>query len=185
MRIIAGVAKGTKLKVVPGKYVRPTADRVKESLFQVVGPFFAGGLVLDLFAGTGAFGLEALSRGAERAIFIDRSAVSLAVVRENAEKAKLIQHCEIIRRDVRTALKGLQQRGLKCSFIFVDPPYHEKLLLPVLEKIAQTGLLDEEGIIVAEHSLREDLPARIDSLVRFRQLFYGSTGITLYRAGEE
>jgi 16S rRNA (guanine966-N2)-methyltransferase len=185
VRIIAGVAKGTRLGRVPGKHVRPTADRVRESLFQVVGPFLEGGVVLDLFAGTGALGLEALSRGAERAIFVDQSSASLAVVRQNAEKAKLLQHCEIIRRDARTALKKLQQQGLKCSLIFVDPPYHEKLLLPVLEQIAQTQLLDEQGILVAEHLLGEDLPVRIDSLVRFRQLFYGNTGITLYRDGEE
>jgi 16S rRNA (guanine966-N2)-methyltransferase len=185
VRIIAGMAKGTRLQMVPGKHVRPTADRVKESLFQVIGPFFEGGWVLDLFAGTGALGLEALSRGAERAIFVDQSAVSLDVVRRNAEKTKLIDRCEMIRRDAHTILKGLQQRELRCILIFLDPPYHGKLLLPILMQIAHTRLLDEKGVIVAEHTMEADLPEHVDSLTRFRQLFYGDTGITLYRYDEE
>src|SRR4051794_31814353 len=117
MRIIAGSAKGTRLKMVPGKHVRPTADRVKESLFQVIGPFFAGGRVLDLFAGTGALGLEALSRGFDRGVFVDQSRTSCDIIRMNAEAAKLADRVEIYRRDARAALKMLQVKGYQFGLI--------------------------------------------------------------------
>lgn len=185
MRIIAGAARGTRLKMVPGKHVRPTADRVKESLFQVIGPFFSGGWVLDLFAGTGALGLEALSRGAERAIFIDQSRTSLETVRRNAEAARMTDCVEIYRQDARTALKVLQQRDLQFRLIFLDPPYHEQLLLPVLKQIGESQLLEEEGVVIAEHPTKQEPPVSIGSLVQTRQLSYGDTSISLYGLSEQ
>ena len=118
MRIIAGSAKGTRLKMVAGKHVRPTADRVKESLFQVIGPFFEGGLVLDLFCGTGALGLEAVSRGADRAILIDSSRISCETARVNAKAARLSDYVEIYRRDVMAGIQQLHKRSLKFDIIF-------------------------------------------------------------------
>ncbi|MBA4544042.1 16S rRNA (guanine(966)-N(2))-methyltransferase RsmD [Thermoactinomyces daqus] len=181
MRIIAGSAKGTRLKMVPGKHVRPTADRVKESLFQVIGPFFAGGNVLDLFAGTGALGLEALSRGFDRGVFVDQSRTSCDIVRMNAEAAKLADRVEIYRRDARAALKMLQGKGWRFELILLDPPYHKNLLLPVLKEIVGTELLGKDGIVVAEHPNDLELEAELGSLVQIRRLAYGDTGITLYQ----
>jgi 16S rRNA (guanine966-N2)-methyltransferase len=180
MRIIAGSAKGTRLKMVPGKHVRPTADRVKESLFQVIGPFFAGGRVLDLFAGTGALGLEALSRGFDRGVFVDQSRTSCDIIRMNAEAAKLADRVEIYRRDARAALKMLQVKGYQFGLILLDPPYHKNLLLPALECIAGTELLEKDGIVVAEHPRDLDMDFEIASLIKIRSLSYGDTGITLY-----
>jgi 16S rRNA (guanine(966)-N(2))-methyltransferase RsmD len=169
--------------MVPGKHVRPTADRVKESLFQVIGPFFDGGWVLDLFAGTGSLGLEALSRGADRAIFIDQSRTSCEVVRINAEAARLADRVEIYRRDARAALKVLRERGQRFHFIFLDPPYQKKLLLPVLGQIAEAGLLVDQGVVAAEHPADLELPPVIDPLVKTRVLSYGDTAISLYHQG--
>ncbi|MBA4494746.1 16S rRNA (guanine(966)-N(2))-methyltransferase RsmD [Paenactinomyces guangxiensis] len=183
MRIIAGTARGTRLKMVPGSHVRPTADRVKESLFQVIGPFFDGGWVLDLFAGTGALGLEALSRGAERAIFIDRSKTSLDTIRSNVEAARMNDRAEIYRRDARSVLKVLKQRKLRFRIIFLDPPYQGNLLLPVLEQISKNDLLNEDGVVVAEYPTRRELPPSIGTLIATRQLSYGDTSIFLYQSG--
>lgn len=170
--------------MVPGKHVRPTADRVKESLFSVIGPFFDGGWVLDLFAGTGALGLEALSRGAERAIFVDLSKASCDIVRANVEAARMKEKTQIIRRDARSALKAFSERQLQFDLIFLDPPYFENLLFPVMESISKHGLLAEEGILIAEHAGKDSLPESVGSLVRFRELKYGDTKIALYERSE-
>ncbi|SEN15662.1 16S rRNA (guanine(966)-N(2))-methyltransferase RsmD [Lihuaxuella thermophila] len=181
MRIIAGTARGTRLKMVPGKHVRPTADRVKESLFQVIGPFFDGGWVLDLFAGTGSLGLEALSRGAERAVFIDQSRISLDTVLANAEATGMKDRVEIYRRDARAACRALIRRGVRFRLIFLDPPYHENLMLPVLTIIGSSMLLAENGTVAAEYPSRASLPIQIGQLRETRRLTYGDTTISLYQ----
>lgn len=180
MRIIAGRARGIRLKMVPGNHVRPTADRVKESLFSVIGPFFEGGKVLDLFAGTGALGLEALSRGADQAIFVDLSKASCATIHANAHLTKLQDQVSIIRRDARSVLKMFSKQKLKFDLIFVDPPYFNKLLEPILQEIDQNQLLSETGILIVEHTSRDVLPVTVGSLFCFRELHYGETKITLY-----
>ncbi|MFC7442404.1 16S rRNA (guanine(966)-N(2))-methyltransferase RsmD [Laceyella putida] len=180
MRIIAGTRKGTRLKMVPGQHVRPTADRVKESLFSVIGPFFDGGYALDLFAGTGSLGLEALSRGVERAFFVDQSRTSCETVKANAEVARLADQVEIIRRDARAALKALNERGIRFDIIFLDPPYHKHLLIPALEQIAEFALLTEDGVVVAEHPSQMEMPQTVGQLTSYRSLSYGDITITLY-----
>ncbi len=107
MRIIAGEAKGRRLKTVPGMKVRPTTDRVRESLFQIIGPYFEGGGVLDLFAGSGSLGLETLSRGAERAVFVDQASASVETVRQNLQKVGFSDRAEVYRKDARAALRIL------------------------------------------------------------------------------
>jgi 16S rRNA (guanine966-N2)-methyltransferase len=181
MRIIAGCVRGTRLKMVPGKHVRPTADRVKESLFSVIGPFFDGGWVLDLFAGTGALGLEALSRGADRAVFIDESPLSVETVRANIEATGMKERAEVYRRNAVAALKALQKRGLQFQLIFVDPPYMENWWEPVLKRIDDGDMLADNGVIVAEHPARRELPGQIGALRLTRRLHYGDTAISLYR----
>ncbi|RAL26137.1 16S rRNA (guanine(966)-N(2))-methyltransferase RsmD [Thermoflavimicrobium daqui] len=183
MRIIAGTAKGTRLKMVPGQHVRPTADRVKESLFSVLGPFFEGGWALDLFAGTGSLGLEALSRGIEHTIFIDQSRTSLDIVRSNVKACKMESQAEFYCKDARAALRVLEQRGIQFRLIFLDPPYQKPLLLPILKQISKSQLLADEGVVVAEHLSRQQPPACVDLLTSYRQLSYGDTMITLYRKG--
>ncbi|MBA4602412.1 16S rRNA (guanine(966)-N(2))-methyltransferase RsmD [Thermoactinomyces sp. AMNI-1] len=184
MRIITGSAKGTRLKMVSGKHVRPTADHVKESFFQVIGPFFEGGLVLDLFCGTGALGLEAVSRGADRAILIDSSRASCKVARANAQAARLSAQVEIYRSDVLAGIRKLNKRQLKFDYIFMDPPYMKNLLTPVIEKLSFFDLLTEDGIIVAEHSSLSIPPQEIGSYQCYRRLNYGDTVISLFEKAE-
>lgn len=184
MRIIAGKAKGTRLKMVPGKHVRPTADRVKESLFQVIGPFFDGGMGLDLFSGTGALGLEALSRGLEKAVFIDSSRTSCDVIKENAQASRLSDFVEIYRRDVHRALPQLKKRQLQFDYIFLDPPYMRKFLVPIIEKLSEYELLKGDGLIIAEHESECMPPEEIGDFRRYRLLNYRDTAISLYEWGE-
>lgn len=179
MRIIAGSAKGTKLQMVPGIHVRPTADRVKESLFSVIGPFFDGGHVLDLFAGTGSLGLEAVSRGMNVVTFVDQSNQSLRVVIENAAKCKLTDQIITIRKDARTALKHFAKQGEQFDIIFLDPPYHEKLLMPIITILEKHDILADQGMIVVEHPPSFILNLEQNIFTIARELSYGDTRLTL------
>jgi 16S rRNA (guanine(966)-N(2))-methyltransferase RsmD len=179
MRIIAGSAKGIRLKMVPGNHVRPTADRVKESLFSVIGPFFDGGKVLDLFAGTGSLGLEAISRGMNLGFFVDQSQASLRIAKENAVQCGLADQVQFLRRDARSALKHFGTRRLQFDLIFLDPPYHERLLQPVLILLAEKNLLSSSGLLVVEHPHDLNLLLPNNSYTVARELSYGDTTITL------
>ncbi|EGK13486.1 16S rRNA (guanine(966)-N(2))-methyltransferase RsmD [Kroppenstedtia eburnea] len=181
MRIIAGKAKGRRLKTVPGMKVRPTTDRVRESLFQIIGPYFEGGSVLDLFAGSGSLGLETLSRGAERAVFVDHSPASVETVRKNLQVAGFADRAEVYRRDARAALRILARRKLSFRYIFLDPPYRETFLPELLTYISEHGLLEPRGVLMAEHGSASRLQPRYNHLSRVRELVYGQTVIHLYQ----
>ncbi|MCH5584953.1 16S rRNA (guanine(966)-N(2))-methyltransferase RsmD [Shimazuella sp. AN120528] len=181
MRIIAGSAKGIRLKMVPGNHVRPTADRVKESLFSVIGPFFDGGKGLDLFTGTGSLGLEAISRGMDQVYFVDQSAVSLRIARENAVHCGFSDQAVFLRRDARSVLKYFATKSLQFDLIFLDPPYHENLLQPVLSLIQEKSLLSPEGLLVVEHPHTLSILSSDSSFVTSRELSYGDTTITLLK----
>jgi 16S rRNA (guanine966-N2)-methyltransferase len=181
MRIIAGSAKGKRLKMVPGNHVRPTADRVKESLFSVIGPFFDGGRVLDLFAGTGSLGLEAISRGMEHAYFVDQSAQSLRIAKENTVHCGFMEHADFLRRDARSALKFFATKFMQFDLIFLDPPYHEKLLQPVLALIEENSLLSSTGSLVVEHPHSLSILSLDSTFITSRELSYGDTMITLLK----
>jgi 16S rRNA (guanine966-N2)-methyltransferase len=146
MRIIAGYAKGRRLAAPPGLSTRPTADRVREALFSVIMPRLAGAKVVDAFAGSGALGLEALSRGAESATFIEKDAVALKVLRRNVEICRL-PGAMIIFGD---ALRFLRQSNEHYDIIFLDPPYHTDLLAQALAAVPGGGALAAGGLIVAE-----------------------------------
>ncbi|GGE16697.1 methyltransferase [Marinithermofilum abyssi] len=184
MRIIAGMAKGIRLKTVPGTKVRPTTDRVKESLFSVIGPFFDGGWVLDLFAGSGSLGLEALSRGAEHAVFVDQSRASIEVIRENIRAARMDEKSEVYRKDARAALRVLIRRNVRFRYIFLDPPYHEPVLNQTLQMIGENDLLEGGGVVAAEHASDHRLPEQTGELQVVRTLTYGDTTIDLYQQEE-
>lgn len=180
MRVIAGSVRGIRLKMVPGNHVRPTSDRVKETLFQVIGPYFDGGWVLDLFAGTGALGIEAMSRGCDRAVFVDRSHASVRTVKENLQKTGFIERSEVYREDARSALRKLVRRGVRFRLIFLDATFREDLLKPTLRQIAAHSLLQEDGIAVAEHDARNPPPDQFATLRAYRRMSFGEGAITLY-----
>lgn len=179
MRIITGSAKGQKLKAPKGSAVRPTADRVKESLFNILAERVAGAQVADLFAGTGNLGLEALSRGAAAAVFVDSSQVSMNLIRENAAHTRLSEKAEFCRLDAVIAVSRLSQAGRRFDLVFCDPPYNRGLVAAVLLTIDRTPFLAADGLIVLEHSQHEPVPTDLTTLSIIRTQRYGETLVSI------
>lgn len=182
MRVIAGELKGRSLQSVPGKGTRPTTDKVKESIFNIIGPFFEGGICLDLFAGSGALGIEALSRGMDYAIFIDKNFQAIKTINKNIEALGLEEKSEIYRTDALRALRVLQKRDMRMDYIFIDPPYNQQNIEVLLIQIVEKQLLNPQGIIVCEHSSDLQLPNSIGNIQVVKNGVYGITGITIYQA---
>ena len=178
MRVITGKARGVVLKTPKGMQTRPTADRVKEALFSIIQYDVPGARVLDLFAGTGQLGIEALSRGATSAVFIDESANACALVKENLTKTRLIDNTKIIRSDYAAYLKGCKE---KFDIIFLDPPYAEVFLENSLKMITEIDILQSNGIIVAERPFGKELLFEYDGFLRSKDYKYGNTVLSLYR----
>lgn len=177
MRIITGSAKGLKLKTPKGQDIRPTADRVKESLFAILGAHVPGARVADLFAGTGNLGLEALSRGAAAAVFVDASPASIALIRDNATRARLCERAEFLRLDAVQAVGRFAASGRTFDLIFCDPPYNKGLAAAILRQIDAGAILAPGGIVAIEHSRHEELPA-LAALAATRSERYGETVVT-------
>lgn len=175
MRIITGSAKGTKLKAPRGNQTRPTADRVKESIFNILGRIVEDAKVLDLFGGTGNLGLETLSRGAESAVFIDKSPASINLIKENSIITKLGGRTEVIKTDSLKALDRFIQDGRQFDLIFCDPPYNNGLVQLVLRKIDNSQILTSNGMIIVEHSKHEPIHTDFAQLVLKRTEKYGET----------
>lgn len=155
MRIIRGKFKGRTLETLPDRTVRPTTDRVKESIFNLIQPRIKNAAVLDLFAGSGALGIEAISDGAASAVFVDRARTSIAVVNENLKK--IIGDVNVINKDYRQALDGFSREGRKFDLIFLDPPYKSGKEAEILNAILKADVLNKNGAIVLERD-REDAP---------------------------
>lgn len=184
MRVIGGTARGRLLQSPKGNRIRPTSDRVKEALFNIITSRVNEARVLDLFAGTGSLGIEALSRGAAWAVFVDWDWDSIRLIRKNLELTGLSARAEVYRQDVLQALPLLQRKGKSFDLIFLDPPYREEKGKMVLEQLAQRKLLVPGGMAVVEHGCREVLAAEIADLCLWRQRQYGDTVLSLYcRAG--
>lgn len=178
MRVITGKARGVVLKTPDGMSTRPTSDRVKEALFSVIQFDIPGAVVLDLFAGTGQLGIEALSRGAKRAVFVDKSDDACRVVKENLRRTKMEGEAAVIRAD---HLDYLRRCKDKFDIIFLDPPYAEVFLENSLKMITEIDILRYGGIMVAERPLGKELPCELPGLTRSRDYKYGKTVLTLFR----
>jgi 16S rRNA (guanine966-N2)-methyltransferase len=181
MRVVSGSCKGRSLKAVPGSTTRPTTDKVKEAIFNMIGPYFENGLGLDLFAGSGGLGIEALSRGLEKVIFVDRDPKAFQIIKENLTSCDLIDQSEVYRNDAERALKAILKRELKFDFIFLDPPYKKQQLIKLLESFNKENLLNDEGIIVCEHASDVVLPDSVGSLYLIKKEQYGIIGISIYQ----
>jgi 16S rRNA (guanine966-N2)-methyltransferase len=180
MRIVGGTRRGRRLRGPRSAAIRPTLDRVRETLFNVLGQTFDGGEVLDLYAGTGAFGLEALSRGAARAVLVDSGAEAAALCRSNAAELGLLAEVEVVQAPVDRALERLAADGRRFELVFADPPYLAKAGARVVE--AAEPVLAEGGTLVVEHDRRESLPERSGALVLWDERRFGDTRVSLYRA---
>jgi 16S rRNA (guanine(966)-N(2))-methyltransferase RsmD len=178
MRIITGSAKGTKLKTPRGLAVRPTGDRVKESLFNILGSRVPDARVLDLFAGTGNLGLEALSRGANHTTFVEQSMVSISLIRENAVLTKLQDRITIVKANVLSAIGRL---GGQFDLIFCDPPYNKNLVSQVLTSIDQAAILADGAILIIEHSQHEGVEIALNQLQLVRSERFGETCIGFWK----
>ncbi len=180
MRIIAGQAKGRKLITPNGDDVRPTTDRVKEAVFSMIAPYIHGSLVLDLFSGTGNLGLEAISRGAEKAFFVDKSRDSIKIISRNILKLDMKSKSEIKNTDALKAIDDFRSSNIKFDIIFMDPPYGKGIIKSCIEEIDRSGLLNKDGIIVIEHNELEKIDANIGNLNILKDKKYGNTIITIY-----
>lgn len=178
MRVITGKARGVQLKTPEGLATRPTSDRVKEALFSIINFDVPGMTVLDLFGGTGQLGIEALSRGAERAVFVDASEDACKLIRENLKRTKLESQGRVVKSDYLSFLCACRE---KFGIIFLDPPYAEVFLENALNCITEIDILQSGGIIVAERPLEKPLALDFPGYTRSRDYKYGKTLITLYR----
>ncbi len=183
MRIIAGESKGRVLEPVRGRKIRPTSDRVKESMFNIIQNRIQDSTVLDLFAGTGNLGLEALSRGARRAIFIDRDINAIKSINKNCKSLGYSERTEIFRNDAASSLTHLSKDGILFDIIFMDPPYNKGYEMALLSSIGNLNVLHDLGIIVVEHDAKLLLPDKVVNLYCFDRRKYGGTGISFYRKG--
>lgn len=179
MRVIAGSAKGTKLISAQGLKTRPTGDRVKEALFNILGPTISDSSFLDLYAGSGAIGLEALSRGAKDVVWVEEDPTSIEKIHVNLARTRLSGGI-VYKVDVFKALIRLEQDNQKFDYIFLDPPYEQGLIKRTLEHLAKLSLLNNDGIIIAEASKKEEAPSDMSKLCLKRKQQYGDTMLLFY-----
>lgn len=175
MRVITGSARGRKLEQLTGDDVRPTTDRVKEAVFSIIQFDIAGRRFLDLFAGSGQMGIEALSRGALEAVFVDNRRESIEIVKRNIASVKLTSGAKVVQSD---SISYLNMCRDKFDFIFLDPPYGTGLLQAALAKAQRA--VNKTGLIICEAPIGEQLPEKLDEFVRYRDYKYGKIGITTY-----
>ena len=178
MRVITGKARGVLLKTPEGMLTRPTSDRVKEALFSIVNFDLPGANVLDLFAGTGQLGIEALSRGAKHAVFVDAREDACKIVRENLRRTKLENEAKVVRGDYLDYLRRCKE---KYDIILLDPPYAEVFLENALKCITEIDILQSGGIIVTERPVDKELSLVFEGYTRSKDYKYGNTLLTLYR----
>ncbi len=185
MRIIAGPSRGRRLRTLRGLGLRPTSDRLRETLFDVLATRVNHCAFLDCYAGTGTVGLEAGSRGARRVIFVESNRRAAALIRQNALSLGLPLDWEVRTVPVLRALAQLERAGETFEICFLDPPYrHTEECLNAVARLSRSRLLDRQGILVVEHSRRTELPESIGKLVRFRQLCQGDSVLSFYTLQE-
>ncbi|HET7842018.1 MAG TPA: 16S rRNA (guanine(966)-N(2))-methyltransferase RsmD, partial [Terriglobia bacterium] len=182
MRIISGMYRGHFLKTLKGGKLRPTSDHLRETLFDVLGPLVEGATFLDAYAGSGAVGLEALSRGARQVVFLEHHRPAAQLIRENLAGLEIESGYEVLPLTVEKGLAKLTEEGAKFDFAFIDPPYEEiREYHHALRELARSGLLAADAIVVAEHSRFCELEDRYGSLARTRLLKRGDSQLSFYR----
>ena len=185
MRVTAGAERGRKMRAPRGAITRPTGAKVREAIFNILGPLSPHS-VLDLFAGTGALGIEALSRGASQATFVERDARALAALHRNLREFELTSRARVVDSGVAMALHRLSaEKAQRFSWVFVDPPYSAGEVEPVLALLSGGQLLDNGAVVVVEHDRHHLPPEHVGALELVDQRFYGDTGLSFYRRQRE
>lgn len=184
MRIVAGKWRGRRLRTPKGRSVRPTADRVREAIFDILGDKTEGAWVLDLFSGTGALGLEALSRGASAAVLVESDPRAFAVLRRNIEELEACD-AEALPMDYRAALRLLRGRGSRFRLALLDPPYGKGIAERAAGELAGSGIVEPGGTVVIEEAVRAGEPSFPAGWEREQNRRYGDTRVTLFTVREE
>lgn len=181
MRIIGGISKGRRLSSPKGSSIRPTLDRVKETIFNILGKEVEGKVVLDLFAGTGNLGMEALSRGALKTVFVEKAKEALRIIQKNLLQSGFALRSEVISKDVRRAIPLLERRGDAFDLIFMDPPYEKGWVQKILNQLRDHPIYHRGTILVIEHSRREPIPADLSGWEIIRQRMIGDTVLSFLK----
>jgi 16S rRNA (guanine966-N2)-methyltransferase len=182
MRVIGGSRKGSVLKAPAGLATRPLLARIKKSLFSILHPRLSGARFLDLFAGTGAVGIEALSRGAASCVFVERDSRCVDFIRENLGRLTLDQHASVLRGDVFKTIAHFHKAGEQFDVVFIGPPYGHRLEHRTMQAVADSGVLAADGIVVVQSRKNEDLSDHYSDLVLARKTVYGDTILRFYEA---
>ena len=182
MRVISGRFKSRRLKAAPPEGIRPTSDKLKETLFNVLGIRVQGSTFLDGCSGTGGIGIEALSRGAQQVYFVDQSSKACRIVKENLHLLEIAEGNTILTMDIVKALDRFARESVQFDIAFIDPPYdREDLYEKSLERFGTTPLLTADGILILEHSKRRTMPVAAGSLQKFRTLVQGDAALAFYK----
>jgi len=180
MKIVAGKNRGNKLKSPKGLSIRPTSQKVREALFDIIGTYIQGACFLDLFAGTGAVGIEALSRGAKKVIFIEKELRCIKIIKENLEKTKNSEYAIVYKIDFLSGLKTLAKKNYLLDYIFLDPPYNIGLANTSLSEISKLAILNKSGLVIAQHYKRETVNDEFKNLKLFKQKKYGECCLSFF-----
>jgi 16S rRNA (guanine966-N2)-methyltransferase len=179
VRVVGGEFKGRKLVVPGGRRIRPTSDRVREAIFDILGPVWTFQRILDLFAGTGALGIEALSRGSQEAVFVEQGKGALTVLTGNLKALGLKSRAWVLPLAAKKGIAILGEKGMVFDLILMDPPYGKGLMEKTLAEIVQVRILASDGVIVAEHSSREEILPPL-GLAISQQRRYGDTTVSFF-----
>ena len=184
MRIIAGLYKGFSLHSFPGNDIRPTPSKVREAVFDILGVRIIESDFLDLFAGTGAVGIEALSRGAKRATFVEVNRKAIEIIKKNLIKIRHNDFNDILIKDYFQAFKILNSQQRKYDIIFLDPPFDKNYSLKSLQEIEKRHIIKKNGIVVIQHQINENLPGNFQRLICLKEKRYGKSRVTFFRYQE-
>ncbi len=184
MRIIAGKYGSRKIQAVKGMNTRPTTDKVKEAIFSRIGPYFDGGNMLDLFAGSGGMSFEALSRGMEHCYMVDKDYNAIKTIKENMNALDVCSSCTILKKEAFSALRQLVDEKIKFDLVFLDPPYAKQKIEEILEILCKENCLNKNAYVICETDKDVLLPSEVENLFLIKEATYGITKISTYRKGE-
>lgn len=185
MRIISGEFKGRRLETLYGSATRPTSDKIKESLFNIIGPYFEADTVVDLFAGSGSLGLEAVSRGVRHGYLVDNNEEAVRVIQENMDNLRLNGRVTVMNQSAQSALDYFQAHDIQINLLFLDPPYDMDVIEEILTVALDKGVLSKRAIVVCETTKYKEFPDVIGSLEKIRDQKYGKTRLSIYQNTEE
>jgi len=181
LRVISGSARGIALKAPDGMNTRPTTDRVKENLFNMIQNEIRDKTVLDLFSGSGALAIEALSRGAKEAVLVEPDKRCYTVISENLKRTHLAEHARILQSAAEPGIQVLQREGRRFDLVFMDPPYQQGWVVMTLNQLVESGVLFPGAMVIAEHETTDTIPDNVGNLCRIKEKKYGRTTLSLYR----